>query len=371
MPNQFWKDMKRLKVLAPLSLMVIVSVLVLASANTKGSSAVEQRYEIPKDNPVELGLVKWNRDYDLALKESEKTNKPLFILFQEVPGCSNCQRFGVDVLSNPLIVDVIENEFVPICIYNNKGGKDKEILEKFNEPSWNNPVVRIIDSNEKELFPRMARFNKTETVNGIRGALKYSKKNIPPYFQSLVEQTNASSVKLEKAVFSMYCFWSGELKLGQIEGVTNTLPGFMGGREVVEVTFNPEKTSYTELIDQANKVNSFDGIFAMDSKQKEIAERIVNNSQIKSTDDFRVDREPKYYMSKTAYKHVPMLPQQRISVNRAIYNRQDPSVYLSPSQVMLANEIVELNLQLPDFSVSDNIVTAWEQVQKVRSKKGL
>lgn len=36
--------------------------------------------------PVELGQVRWQRDFEAALAESKKTEKPVLILFQEVPG---------------------------------------------------------------------------------------------------------------------------------------------------------------------------------------------------------------------------------------------------------------------------------------------
>lgn len=37
-------------------------------------------------NPRELGKVRWLRDHDEALATSKKTQKPVFLLFQEVPG---------------------------------------------------------------------------------------------------------------------------------------------------------------------------------------------------------------------------------------------------------------------------------------------
>ena len=57
-----------------------------------------QPFSYPKDNPVELGKVKWLRDYNEALRLSKEKDFPIFILFQEVPGCANCTRFGNDVL---------------------------------------------------------------------------------------------------------------------------------------------------------------------------------------------------------------------------------------------------------------------------------
>jgi hypothetical protein len=36
--------------------------------------------------PVEVGKVKWSRDYDAALAKSKETGKPVATLFQEAPG---------------------------------------------------------------------------------------------------------------------------------------------------------------------------------------------------------------------------------------------------------------------------------------------
>ncbi len=39
-----------------------------------------------KDQPVELGDVNWLRDLDSAVSSSKEKDKPIAILFQEVPG---------------------------------------------------------------------------------------------------------------------------------------------------------------------------------------------------------------------------------------------------------------------------------------------
>jgi len=40
------------------------------------------------EDPVrkELGVVKWQRDYEAAKKSSAESGKPLLVFFQEVPG---------------------------------------------------------------------------------------------------------------------------------------------------------------------------------------------------------------------------------------------------------------------------------------------
>lgn len=41
----------------------------------------------PSDgSPIEIGKVEWGRDLDVALATSKETGKPVFLLFQEVPG---------------------------------------------------------------------------------------------------------------------------------------------------------------------------------------------------------------------------------------------------------------------------------------------
>lgn len=38
------------------------------------------------EQPVELGQVRWRRDFDAARAEAKQADKPVLILFQEVPG---------------------------------------------------------------------------------------------------------------------------------------------------------------------------------------------------------------------------------------------------------------------------------------------
>lgn len=60
-------------------MMKLALALVVTVAATLGSCMAQQ-------NPVEIGKVKWTRDLDGALAKSKKSGKPVFLLFQEVPG---------------------------------------------------------------------------------------------------------------------------------------------------------------------------------------------------------------------------------------------------------------------------------------------
>ncbi len=314
--------------------------------------------------PEELGDVEWIRDYDRAIATSDKTGKPILILFQEVPGCSTCRGYGNNVLSHPLIVEAIEELFVPLAIHNNKSGKDKKILESFGEPSWNNPVVRIIDTDRNALTPRInGKYDQKSLVKGMVEALENAKRPVPRYLQLLKEHLFANAETMEKATFGMYCFWSGEAKLGSIPGVVDSEPGFMGGSEVVSVSFNPEIISYEELLETAKKKKAFDSVFTYSGNQKNTAKTLINPSLIKNAKSFRADGQPKYYLLHSPYRLVPMLPNQASRVNTAVGLGGDPKVFLSPEQLRILTYVKTNPSKGWENVYEKPFLVAWEQVK--------
>jgi hypothetical protein len=193
------------------------------------------------DKPIELGEVSWIRDFDKGLEQAAADDKPVFLLFQEVPGCMTCRNYGQRVLSHPLVVDAIQELFVPVAIYNNKGGKDATVLQYYGEPSWNNPVVRIVDYNKLDIIPRVSgNYTLYGLVQAMVFALQRHNKTVPAYLHLLYDELKATEQGTAEAIFSMYCFWTGEKTYGAIEGVIATEAGFMDGQEVVRVTYDPD-----------------------------------------------------------------------------------------------------------------------------------
>jgi peptide-methionine (S)-S-oxide reductase len=85
------------------------------------------------------------------------------------------------------------------------------------------------------------------------------------FFLSL-NSANAQQPKLQKATFGMGCFWCSEAIFQRIDGVTAVKSGYEGGEvanpsyedvctgttghaEVIQLTYNPAKVSYDELLE--------------------------------------------------------------------------------------------------------------------------
>ena len=152
------------------------------------------------ENPIEIGDVRWGRDFDAALENSAKTGKPILVLFQEIPGCSGVQKFGREVLTNPLLVEAIENEFIPMLVYNNsKGGMDQKLLKRFQEPAWNYQVIRFLNAAGYDVIPRKDRVWTTSGVASRRlEALMAANRPVPEYLKNLVNAEQSLSAVPKK-----------------------------------------------------------------------------------------------------------------------------------------------------------------------------
>ncbi len=203
----------------------------------------------PAPQPIEVGIVGWGRELDDALADSETTGKPVFALFQEVPGCAGCRQFGADVLSNPVIVDAIEEAFVPLLIHNNQQGRDAEILARYGEPAWNYQVVRFLDADGQDVIPRRDRVWEAGPLAArMIETLERSDRPVPAYLR-LLEQEHSD--RLQTIHFAQPCFWVGEAVLGQLDGVVTTEAAFLDGHEVTTVRFDPDVVDASSLVRQA------------------------------------------------------------------------------------------------------------------------
>ena len=128
----------------------------------------------------------------------------------------------------------------------------------------------------------------------------------------------------EKATFGAGCFWQVEAAFREVDGVVDTAVGYEGGHvdnptyeqvctgdtghvEVCEVTFDPAKVSYEDLVSkylelhdptQLNRQGLDVGwqyrsvVFAHSDEQAEIAKRVIERAQERFRDPIVTEVEP-------------------------------------------------------------------------------
>ena len=88
-------------------------------------------------------------------------------------------------------------------------------------------------------------------------------KNILVFFLLTILLSYASNAAADKTILAGGCFWCMESDFEKLEGVTDVISGFTGGTlknptyngnheghfEAVEITYDPHKVSYKELLD--------------------------------------------------------------------------------------------------------------------------
>lgn len=315
--------------------------------NKTGASAQTQATSAQTATPREYGAVRWRRDLGAAVAESARAGKPVLILFQEVPGCATCVGYGSTVLSHPLIVEAAEDLFIPVVIHNNLEGEDAKILKEFGEPSWNNPVVRIVGADRRDLIQRVDGDYSARGISAAMvSALRASGRVAPEWLKNFAEESRAEAgARSEQAVYAMHCFWEGEASLGGLDGVLATRTGFQGGQEVVEVTYDPARVSRSALDERAAQM----------ACKKPNSKGAVTPST----------KDDKYQLRQTAYVGVPMTPAQSARVNSAIGAGQNPRELLSPRQIALAERLEEIeSKRRPVLVGRSDLAAAWKEAER-------
>ena len=88
-------------------------------------------------------------------------------------------------------------------IRNNVPGYEQEILERYDEPTWNNPVVRFIDAAGADVIPRKDRVWTTGGVLGrMQETLVAAKRDVPAWLRTAAQETASGDV--ETALFAMF-----------------------------------------------------------------------------------------------------------------------------------------------------------------------
>lgn len=255
----------------------------------------------------ELGRISWLRDLEVARGQSRATGKPVLLLFDEVPGCSTVRGFGSDVLSDESIVARVDRDFVPVAIFNNVGGADRRVLERFSEPAWNNPVVHVIDAEQRPLAPR---FDGPYTKDAFVKLLDGVKRDAPAPMTVLL---------------AAHCFWECEARLGRLPAVLSSRVGFLEGHEVVELTFDSRVHSFTEVVRAADREACAVRVFARTEAGRQEAARVVGARANVTASAFEPSqKDTKFYLRQAGRELSSLTPLEQVRMNTALRFSEDP-----------------------------------------------
>jgi hypothetical protein len=264
--------------------------------------------------PPELGLVQWGRDLDAATATARATGRPLLVLFDEVPGCSTVLGFGRTVLSHPDIVAVIEAETVAVAVYNNVDGADRRWLASFSEPTWNNPVVRIMDAERRPWAPRYAGPYTVKAFARVLSEALVAAGRAPP--ERLLRL--AHEPVEAKAILAMGCFWEGEAQLGALDGVRAARVGFLGGDEVVEVSYDPSVIDRRTLLEKARAAGVASRVYAADEAEAAVARAAGIPVQLTREALRPSPKDSKYYLARSGRSTVGLDEEAALKLNSAL-----------------------------------------------------
>lgn len=244
-------------------------------------------------------------------------------------------------MSHPLIVEAAESLFVPVLVHNNRPGVDQKILKRFGEPAWNNPVIRFVDHNEKDVIARKDGVWTTGGVAARMLAVLDSKHKAPAYLRIVAAEENGRN---QIATFAMHCFWQGEVDLGGLEGVKHTQAAWLHGKEVVEVVYDPQIVTYQKLLQTARQLKCASTVFARTKQQLTIAKPIVGDAAEFTTDASRPAKESDqhFYLRRTILNYLPLTPMQATKINSALLRKKNIDSLLSPRQTQLLQKLKTL-----------------------------
>lgn len=197
-------------------------------------------------------------------------------------------------------------------------------------------MVRFLDPEGNDIIPRKDKVWTTEALaSRMIQALKKSGQVVPKYLKTLSAVPNRG-----KAAFSMYCFWTGEMRLGAIDGVLTTEAGWFDGREVTLVEFDRDQLSFASLLNKATSFDCARNAYTTDPDDLKIvkASRLTGGTL---TDRYRKasKKDQKRQIMGTKLATLTLHPVQATKVNAiARSNYKEALSWLSPRQRLAIGE---------------------------------
>ena len=238
-------------------------------------------------------------------------------------------------MSHPLLVEAIETEFVPVLIINNQPGKDAEVLRRYKEPAWHYQVVRFLNGKGEDLIPRKDKvWTIGPLVERMIASIEKAKRPVPKYLRAVAAEQ--AKTNHSRTAFQQFCFWTGELKIGGLEGVVATEAGWFGGREVTLVTWDRTRTDLKTLVKEAEKAQCADRVYVLSEEEVQLLDGKTRLRTGKLDKTYRAAQtsDQKKQLQGTAFSKLKLSPMQATKVNALARTAPKKAMeWLSPRQV--------------------------------------
>ena len=144
-----------------------------------------------------------------------------------------------------------------------------------------------------------------------------------------------------------------------------TRAGWLEGHEVTEVWFDPGRLTFEKLLAHGKSTECARRAWTTTPAQKATALKALAGNVEPLTKEPRPDKEPKYYLLQTPYKHVPMTATQAARINAALApdGAGKAERFLSPRQRELLAQAKASKKPWP-VAVDVDIMTAWSKLPK-------
>ncbi len=248
---------------------------------------------------------------------------------------------------------------MPLLVTNNRPG-DAEVLAHYEEPAWNNPVVRFFATDGSELVPRAAGVYSADAFAGrLVAALAGATRPVPGYLSLAREEL--SPEPLERAVLAMGCFRRGEGVLGSIPGVRATRAGWLEGREVVEVEYAPERLPFEQLLELARAEGCAERAWVEGAERLASARKALGDAARELVGAPRPAQasDHEYYLRSSPYAYLPLTPLQRVRINARLASAREAEDLLSPAQRELLARVRQKQDQLRGLTPPLELSELW------------
>ncbi len=336
-------------------LMMICLALGTAACSSTDTANLPDTYPLDLDHQATgPDLARWGNDLQEALALAAENGRPVLALYRD-GGAGG-------LTAQPLMAEAAEDLFIPLLLPagSARDGED----------------CRIFDARERDLVPPA---DAVETPGQLAlmmvRAVEAGNGRVPRWLRLVAEENGAEGRRMIS--LAMFCFWEGEAKLGNLDGVLATRSGMMDQDEVVEVVYDPQVLGLDALVRSAQKMDCASAVYAHTADDLDQARKVVGDRAKPAPERARMvdDDQVKYALKRTPMARLPLTPMQAAKINADIRLEENPSRWLSPRQLKMLDSVKRLLEEDPaaldDFSPPGSIALLAEYQARLQKRLGI